>query len=69
MTGTFVATEEALKDAKNGWGDVKGPFAAAITSAQRIKWKFTSASEVLMDNGETLEPCYGLASIRVPDGH
>ena len=24
-------------------------------SAQRIRWKFISASEVLMDNGETLD--------------
>ena len=43
-----------LAGAKNGWGSVTGPFAAAAASANRLQWQHIGGLTYRIDAGEDL---------------
>ena len=52
---TFDLTSKELDMAKNRWGAVKGPIAAAILSARRLGWKFEAANCLTTDTCTQLD--------------
>ena len=49
------SSKKKLRKAKNTWAKVKGPAAAMVASCYRLGWTVVSGTELLTDQGETLD--------------
>ena len=55
MERLAAAAKKKLKKAKNIWAKVKGPAAAMVASCRRLGWTVISSTEILTDQGLTLD--------------
>jgi hypothetical protein len=55
MERLATVAKKKLKKAKNIWAKVKGPAAAMVASCRRLGWTVISSTEILTDQGLTLD--------------
>ena len=55
MERLTITTKKKLRKANNTWAKVKGPAAAMVASCYRLGWSVVSGTELLTDQGETLD--------------
>ena len=55
MARLTATTKRRLRRATNAWARVKGPAAAMIASCGRLGWTVVSSTELITDQGETLD--------------
>ena len=55
MERLATVAKKKLKKAKNIWAKVKGPAAAMVASCRRLGWTVISSTEILTDQGITLD--------------